>query len=884
MSKLLSLLRNLFRRRVIEDDLEQNVRSYLQLLVDEKVASGLSEADARRQAQIELGGVLQVKESVREVRMGALLDTVWLEVRYSLRMLRKTPGFTGVAVLTLALGIGANTAVFSVFSSVVLRPLPYERDEQIVAIWEKRIRENSARSHIPAPDFLDWRRMNKNFVAIALYDTSRQNVSFHREVELVPAARVTGGFFEVLGVRVRMGRTIQVADEEPTNSNVAILTYTTWQRRFGADPEILNRTILVNGESHQVAGVLPETFRYPFAAACEVFLPLRFTEDQRRYRGIHTFDAIGRIRDGVTLDHARAEMEVISKQLEKEHPGTNTGHVASMTPLREELTAHLKPALLVLMGSVVLVILITCANVANLLLARACVRARETAVRAALGCSRSRLVMHSLAESTLLAIGGACGGIVLAWWGLSLLRSSFFQDLDFFATAGLDQAGIDWRVLAFTVFCAVFSTLLFGISPAFARARVNLNQSLRSGGRGSVSAESQNLHSMLVIVQVALSLMLLAGAGLLGKSFLRLMNVNLGFRPESVTTATVRLPGSQYRTIEQAAQFFDALVERVALLPGIQSAAITDILPLTGGDNRSGVDVQGYQPRSDERVRMHPRLVSPDYLTTMGIRLIAGRMFAKADTTEDRHLAIVSEGTAQRYWPHESAVGKRFHFTVDKGPWFDVIGVVASVHNRAPDQDPTPDVYLPFRENPFRYVPTRVALVLKTELNDGALAASLRSAIASLDRSVAVADVRSMGSIVEESAAPRWFNLLVLSTFAVTAIVLAASGLYGILSYLVNQRSAEIGIRMALGAGKLAVLRMVIGRGAALACAGIVLGTVGSLAATHLLSKLLFDVHPRDPAVFFSIPAFLLAIALLASYVPARRAAKVDPLVALRTE
>jgi putative ABC transport system permease protein len=701
---------------------------------------------------------------------------------------------------------------------------------------------------------------------------------------LAPSARVTAGFFEALGIQPLLGRTFRIADENPGGHRVAILGYHAWRLRFGGDRQIIGRSVIVGGEPAEVVGVLPERFRYPFAISCEFFEPIRFTAAQRRYRGIHPYDAIGRLKDSVTFDHARAEMELISKQLESQYPESNTGHVANLVPLRQELTGRMQSTLAMLMGAVFLLILIACANVASLLLARASARKRETALRLALGCDRMRLLAQSLVESSILSILGAAGGIALAVWGLAMLRSVYFQRLAFFAMPGLDRIELDWRVLAFTLGSVILSTALFGSSSAVSAWRLALDQSLRSGGRGAGSGDSQRFRSALVIAQVALALLLLVGTGLLSKSFLQLMNVKLGFQAEQRTTATLTLPALQYRTLQQAAKLYDAVINRVASMPGVQSAAITDILPLSGNDNRAGAQVQGYDPRPDEQIRMHPRLVTAGYLETMGIPLRAGRVFSASDAANERRVAVVSEITANRYWPNQSALGKRFRFTVEGAPWLEVVGVVGTVHNRAPDREPTPDVYLPVRENQLPYVPTRVALVIKSSLDASSLGPSIRQAIASIERSVSVADIRPLDSFVDDVTVGRRFILLLVSLFATAAMVLAASGLYGLLSFVVGQRTAEVGVRMALGASRLQILREVLAQGVRLAGAGILIGLFASLALARLMSTLLFGVHPNDPIVLGAITSILLGVAVLATFVPAWRASKVEPLTALRTE
>jgi predicted permease len=882
--RIRSLFRNLLQRELAERELDDDLRAYRQMLIEEKRASGLSEDDAVRQTFLEIGPLQAVKDSVWEARMGWTVETIWRDVRYSVRALRRAPGFTAAAIVILSLGIGANTAVFSIFSAAMLRPLPYAGQDRIVAIWEKRLREDSARSPVSVADFLDWRNLTKNLSSIALYESTRQTITSRDQIELTPTARVTAGFFEALGVQPLLGRTFRADDENPGGRRVVVLSHPAWRLRFGGDRDIVGRLVTVGGAPAEVVGVMAEGFRYPFAVSCEFFEPIRFTADQVRYRGIHSYGAIGRLKEGVTFEQARAEMEVISKQLESQYPESNTGHVANLVPLRQELTGRMQSTLAMLMGAVFLLILIACANVASLLLARASGRKREAALRLALGCDRGRLLTQSLVESSILSIVGAAGGIALAVWGLAMLRSAYFGRLAFFAIPGLDRVELDWRVLAFTMASVILSTALFGSSAAASAWRLALDQSLRSGGRGTGSGGSQRFRSALLIAQLALALLLLVGTGLLSKSFLQLMNVSLGFQTEHRTTATLTLPALQYRTIEQAARLYDSVIDRVALLPGVQSAGVTDILPLSGNDNRGGAQVQGYDPRPGERISMNPRLATPGYLEAMGIPVRAGRVFSPSDAANERHVSVVSETTANRYWPNESAVGKRFRFTVDGAPWHEVVGVVGSVHNQGPDKEPTPDVYLPFREHQFRYVPRSVALVVKSRLDASSLGLGIRQAIVSVERSVSVADIRSLDSFVDDATGTRRFILLIVSLFATAAVVLAAAGLYALLSFVVGQRTSEIGIRMALGASRLQILREVLGQGVRLAGAGILIGLLASLALGRLMSTLLFGVHPNDPFVLVAIVCILLGVAVLATSIPAWRASKVEPLTALRTD
>lgn len=820
--------------------------------------------------------------------MGSILQ----DLRHGVRYLLKTPAFSFLALLTLALGIGANTAVFSVVNAVLLRPLPFEKPQEIVALWEQRPRENSFRGGISALDFVDWRRMSKSFSSIAMYDAGHYNLTdasgtgASGDPERIPGAQVSPGFLAALGVRPHRGGDFDNTAEQPGHNRVVLITYGLWQRRFGSDPAIIGKSAGLNGEPFTIAGVLPKDFRFPFAPQCDLLVPALLGPDQLRYRGIHMFNGIARLKTGVTLQQAQAEMAFISKQLEQQYPDSNTGHAANLIPLQDDLSGTIRPALLVLLGAVFLVVLIACTNVANLLLARASVRRREMALRAALGCSRWRLAQQSLVESALLGFWGAGAAILLAMWGLAVMRSEFFnrvERIDFFSQAGLDTIAIDWRVLLFTLASALLSVLLFGISPALASADADLNDTLRSGGRGS-SGDRGRFRSFLVVGEVAISLLLLTGAGLLAKSFLALLKVNPGFNAEHVIAAGISLPQSKYTTTQQAAQFHDALLHRAAALPGVRSAALTDVLPLSGDDNRMGIKLPGRAPRPGEHLRLNPRLVSAGYLATMGIPLVKGREFTATDATGIRPVAILSETAARRYWPDGNAVGQRFAFSNDIAPWIEIVGVVGAIHNESLDRDPTPDVYLPYRENPYLYAPTTMTLVLRTVQDETTLAPAIRSMVSSMDRSLPVSRIRPMRAYLGDSSAPQRFNVVLLGTFAVIALLLATAGLYGVMSYLVSQRTAEIGIRMALGARPMDVLSLVVRKAMLLAGGGVALGMVAAMAATRVMSSLLFGVQARDPMVFAVAPGILIAVAMLASYIPARRASRVDPLVALRME
>jgi putative ABC transport system permease protein len=813
------------------------------------------------------------------------MDSILQDLRHGVRVLLRTPGFTFLALLTLALGIGANTAVFSVVNAVLLRPLPFEKPQEIVTLWEGRPREGPGHGAISAMNFVDWRRMSKSFSSIAMYASGHYNLTGTGDAERVPGSQVSPGFLEALGVRPQMGRDFENIAEQPGHNQEVLITHGLWEKRFASDPSIVGKSTGINGEQFTIAGVLPKDFRFPFAPECDLLVPAVLGPDQLRYRGIHMFEGIARLNPGVTVQQARADLALISKQLEQQYPDNNTGHVANVTPLREDLSGNIRPALLILLGAVFLVVLIACANIANLLLARASVRRREMAVRAALGCSRWRLARQSLAESALLGFAGAGAGILLAMWGLDVMRSEFFNraEIGFFSQAGLDTVAIDWRVLLFTLISALASVLLFGVSPALASADADLNDTLRSGGRGS-AGDRGRFRSVLIVGEVAVSLLLLTGAGLLSKSLLALLNVNPGFSAEHVIAAGISLPPSKYTTTQQAAQFHDALLNRAAALPGVGSAALTDVLPLSGDDNRMGIKLPNRAPRPGEHLRLNPRLVSAGYLATMGIPLLAGRQFDATDATGNRPVAILSDTAARQYWPGQNAVGQRFAFNNDAAPWIEIIGVAAAVHNQALDRDATADVYMPYRENPYLFAPTAMTLVLRTVQDEATMAQAIRSVVSSMDRSLPVSHIRPMEAYVADSSAPQKFNVILLGAFAAIALVLATAGLYGVMSYLVSQRNGEIGIRMALGARPMDVLGLVVRKAMLLAGMGVVLGMAAATVATRLMSSLLFGVEARDPMVFAVAPVILIAVAMLASYIPARRASRVDPLVALRME
>jgi putative ABC transport system permease protein len=811
------------------------------------------------------------------------MDSFLADLPGAARVLRKNPGFTVAALVTLALGIGATTAIFSVVNTVLIRPLPFAEANRIVLLREKRPAENVERGSVSVPDFQDWQRQAHSFSAMALYDWSPGLVvGGGSEPERVAGAAVTSQFLDALGVSPFLGRGFGPDEDRVGNGRVVLLSYSFWQRR-GADMGIAGKTLQLNSEPYTILGVMPEDFRYPFAADCELLTPLLFRPEVLQYRGIHPFFGVARLAPGVTAPHASAEMDLISQQLERQYPDANRGHAAALLPLRDEMAREVRPALRALLYAVLLLGMIACANVAGLLLARGTIRRKEMAVRAALGSGRWRLARQSLTESGLLALGGGGAGALLAIWTLDLFRAGFFQRIDSFARAGLGTATVDWRVLLFTLISTVVAALVFGIAPALATSKADLAEAIRPGARGNTPG-SHRARSALIVVEVALSLVLLTGTGLLAKSFLALVRVNPGFRAEHTLTAGLTLPLSRYRTPAQHAAFFDRVAQGANALPGVISAAITDTLPLSGEDNRTGILIFGRTPQPGERWRLHPRIVTPGYLGTMGIPLRQGRDFSESDVAANKYVAVLSETAALRYWPGENALGKRFAFFSDQGPWYSVIGVAASVHNSALEREPTEDVYVPYAASPFPTPRGAATLVVRATAGETALARDVRALMRSLDGSLPVSRIRPLDYYVSDSVGARRFDLILIGAFAAIAMALAAAGIYGLMAYLAAQRATEIGIRMALGARRNQILRLILGNGALLALLGIALGLAGSLAAARLLENLLYGVTPRDPAIYGVTPVVLLAVALAASYLPARRAARIDPMAALRRE
>jgi putative ABC transport system permease protein len=872
-------LRGLLRRGEVERDIDDELRSHVEMLTEENARRGMTPAEARRAALDSFGDVTRVKEAARDVRGGGSMETIIQDVRFGLRMLTKNPGFTVVAVIALALGIGANSAIFSVVNTILLRPLPYKDPERLVMVWEDDSRHGYPRD-TPAPaNFVDWRDQNKVFESMAAIADLSFNLTGAGEPERLDGKRVSASLFPILGVEPQLGRWFVPEEDRPGENHVVILSHALWQRRFGSDAGVIGKTITLNGYSFSVIGVMPPSFRFP-SADDQFWIPIAFTQAEAARRGAHFLQVVARMRPGVTLEQARAEMSTIAARLQQQYPEQNTDLGAAVVPLHEQLVGNIRPALLVLLGAVGFVLLVACANVANLLLARAAVRQKEIATRVALGASRLRLIRQFLTESILLAAIGGGIGLLLSVWGVRLLKA--------FIPPNISQAKeitVDVKVLVFTLLVSLLTGLVFGLAPATQATSVNLNETLKEGGRDSAAGSRGNrIRGVLVVSEVALSLILLIGAGLLINSFLRLRNVDPGFHAGNLLTMSIALPAQKYPDQARRSAFYTEMIRRVEALPGVKSAAVTSQIPLIKQGDSIGITVEGQPPPAPGQENIvATRIVSPNYFRTMGIKLLRGREFGEQDRADAPAAAVVSESMARRYWPGEDPTGKRICPGKPESPddWVTIVGVVNDVRQFGLDAELKPQMYLTYQQAGF-FSPRH--LVIGTNVEPHSLAASVRGTVWGIDRDQPVSNIRTMEEVLAESISRQRFSTLLLGVFGVVALVLAAVGIYGVMSYSVSQRTHEIGIRMALGAQRRDVLKLAVGQGLKLVMIGVAVGLVASVVLTRVMKTLLFGVSSTDPATFAVISLVLVVAGLLASYIPARRATKVDPMIALRYE
>jgi putative ABC transport system permease protein len=811
------------------------------------------------------------------------MEILLQDIRYAIRTMAKSRGLTAVAVIALALGIGANTAIFSVINAVMIRPLPFKDPDRLAMVWEHNRNRGRAQNVVNPANYKDWQDQNNVFESMAVLFDARYNLTDVDDPEEIPAQRVTTNFFTLLGVNPALGRAFGPEDEQPGRDAIVVISHGLWKRRFGGDPEVAGKTIKLNGNLFTVVGVMPPDFQFFIKNGSltgnqpELWSPIVLQPTDRKRSG-RFMTVVARLKPGVTREQAQAEMNSIGNALEQQYPEFNKGWGVNVVPLREQLFGEIRTALWVLVGAVGFVLLIACANVANLLLARAASRHKEMALRTALGAGRFRIVRQLLTESVLLAVVGGVLGLLVAMWGVDLLIALSPRDLP-----SLRGVGLNYQVLGFTLLVSVVTGLIFGVVPALEASRPNLNEALKEGGKGAGGGTGgHRVRDIFVVAEVALALVLLIGSGLMIKSFLRLQSVNPGFNPQNLLTVRLLLPGSKYGEDRQRVAFFRQALSRIESLPGVRSVGAVNFLPFSGSGAATGFTIEGRPaPAPGEKPVVDSRVCDPNYFQAMGIPLISGRTFSEKEATEVSHVVIINQTLARTYFPDEDPIGRRITIEMTNEPVpSQIIGVVGDVKHAGLDVEPKATAYWPHPELAYSFM----TIVARTEGDPLSLASAVQGEVKALDKDQPIADVRTMEQLLMASVARARFSTLLLSIFAGVALLLAAVGIYGVMSYSVTQRTHEIGIRMALGAQRADVMRLVVGRGMMLASIGIGIGLAAALGLTRVMASLLFAVSATDPLTFGTISLVLAGVALAANLVPARRATKVDPMVALRYE
>ncbi len=808
------------------------------------------------------------------------METLWQDLRFGLRQLLSKPGVTLIAVLSLALGIGANTAIFSLVDAVLLRPLPFHEPDRLVMVWEDATQVGFPRN-TPAPaNYADWKSQNKTLEDMAALNWRNYALTEEGEPEKVEAQGVTANFFSLLGVKPVLGRSFTAEEDKPGADQVALISYGLWQRRFGGDPALVGKEILLDGQKRTVLGVMPAGFQF-MSKETGLWVPMAFSAEELANRGGHYLTVVARMKPGVSLEQARADIAAVTRGINQGHSwhGFELGSV--VISLREQLAGDVRISLIVLLVAVGCVLLIACANIANLLLSRGASRYREIAVRTALGAGRLRIVRQLLTESTLLSLAGGLTGLLFAWLSFSFLKQIIPASMEL--NAGVK---IDARIFGFTLLLSLLTGIVFGLAPALQAAKVDLNEALKqSGGRTGTGAGHRRLRGMLVVTEIALALVLLVGAGLLIQTFLKLRALDIGVNPDNVLTLRTQLPRGKYGELPKRTAFYQQVLERVRTLPGVVAAGYSTAVPLTWKGGTSGFVVEGQSVQGPGQ-DANNRQVTVGYLETMGVKLRQGRFFDEHDDAQAQPVAVINETMARQYWPGESAVGKRFRLggTDSTSPWRTVIGVIGDVKEMGLEAPPKAEFFFPYQQLPDMLWNMPRDLTVRTTGDPLSVAAAVRQAVWSVDPAQPVSNVRTMEEIMAEEVAQRRIGMTLLAAFAALALLLASLGIYGVLSYAVTQRTQEIGIRMALGANRRAVLRLVMADGLRLAGVGVAIGLGASFALTRLMSGLLFGVSASDPRTLAGVTLLLTAVALLACYIPARRAAKVDPMIALRYE
>jgi putative ABC transport system permease protein len=819
------------------------------------------------------------------------------DLRYALRQLAKSPGFSAVAVLTLALGIGANTAVFSLINALLVRPLPYQQPFQLVLIWECFATQGLERIPVSPPEYLDLEKEFQSTTGLAAFTFERFNLGGGDVPERISGAVVSPSLFPLLGVEPIKGRTFAREEQGQGHDDIIVISERLWKRRFNSDPALVGKSLLLNGRNYTVIGVMPAKFEFPiplfgiqgnqFAERVDIWKPIAFTPLELKERGSRSYSLIARLRPGVSVVKAQAELDQLISNWIQTYPENYSGggFGARIYPFQDQVVGGMRTGLAILLGAVIFVLLIACANLATMLLARASARERELAIRVALGAGRWRLLRQMLTESVLLAIAGAAAGIILSVWGLELLKQIGARTIP-----RLAEVNVDVVVLIVTAIVAVGTGILFGLIPALVTAKPELTEALKEGGRSSTAGvQSNQVRNSLVIAEIALALVLLVGAGLLLNSYARVQNIDPGFDRRNVLTAEVNLADTKYpqrgsadyRKGEAMINFWNEAQRRVRQLPGVEAAGFATILPLSGSNSDSSFAIEGRvsgksEPGPDEEIR----IVTPDHFRVLKTPLVRGRFFSESDNAHAPGAVIINEALARKYWPNEDALGKRITFSDPRKPdpkWLTIVGIIRSIRHRGVDLDPAPEYYLPLAQS----AESSLILTVRSRQDPRTLTSAIRREILSLDPDQPIANVRTLETVTADSIAPRRMSIVLLGAFAGIALLLASIGIYGVISYLVVQRTHEIGVRMALGAQRSDVLRLIVGHAARLIGIGTLIGLILAFLSTRLLSALLYNVGAFDTTTFLFVTIALAAVALLASYIPALRAARADPVVAL---
>ena len=875
-------LRSLFRRERVDRELDEELRGYMEMAANEKMKQGLSRPEAARAVRLEAGGVESAKEEVRAAGWESFLETCWQDLRFAVRMLRKSPGFAAVAVLTLALGIGANTAIFSVVYAVMLKPLPYTHPEQLFSAFQANKQKGIAEAGCSYPNYEDWRAQNHVFSELAGILAHQLTLTGRGEPTVVNTSVVTPELFALLDVKPLAGRVFFAADGKQGAPPVALISEDLWRGRFGAEPNIVGSSVDLDKRAFTIVGILPAAFRTPlFNRKIEAWIPL--VQDPlfstfMPQRGTNLLPVIARLKPGVSAAMAQAEMDAISERLAREFPAENSGWAVRLVPLQKEIVGDVRTALLVLLGAVGLVLLIACANIANLLLARATTRSKEIAVRAALGAGRARILRQLLSETAVLGLLGGGVGIALSYWGVQALSSMLPSSLP-----QMNPIRMDYSVLSFAMILSAVASVFFGVVPAMFAVNADIQKSLGEA-RSVESCKRRRARGFLAIAEISLAMVLLVTTGLLLRSFAKLTSVSPGFEAQNIITADVSLPQFQYPKPQQWAAFSEELLKRIQAQPGLRDSAVVVPRPIVDSNVVLPFDIAGDPPSSAGVSRTASYVaVSPDYFRVMGIPLLAGRLFNPHDIASAPRVSIISEEMSRVYFPNQDPLGKQITFGF--GPsggkaTREIVGIVGNVRDVALGKNPGSMMYVPYAQAPF----WGANLVVKSTLSTTTVASAIQQEVQKIDKDLPVTNIASMPNLVDASVAQPRFRAFLLGLFAAMALALAATGIFGVISYSVSRRTKEIGVRAALGASRSTILSMILGETLLLTLIGIGIGLPCALGAAHLVAHMLFNVSVSDPVTLVAVALSLACVAALAGYIPARRATRVDPLVALRHE